>query len=58
MKPTFITVSKLPEIKDTRNEQFFEIIDAAGLFWGRFKTCQNWIGERFFLSCDPQGRIY
>jgi hypothetical protein len=58
MKPHFIEVKRLPDVNDTKEGEYFEIIDPAGLWWGAFKSCRNWVGEKFYLPCDPQGKTY
>jgi hypothetical protein len=45
-----ITREKLPEIVDVADGTVVEIVDADGIFWGRFKACRNWCGERFWMD--------
>ncbi len=50
-------VNVLPRIETVKDGEYFEIIN-AGMWWGCFKACKNWVGERFFLPCDNEGNVY
>ena len=38
----------IPAIETVEEGTMVEIIDGAGLFWGRFRACRCWTGERFW----------
>lgn len=47
---TATTVTALPPLDDAPDGATFDVVDDAGLFWGRHKAVTTWTGERTWVS--------